>query len=518
MTKSPGYQIQLWVEQQEEINAMQDILTFQQGLSTMPVSLSLRSKLICIFAAMTSIVLVCCLVMLWNTHMVSSVLEQAVQKELVLYKTAQEMELALANQKGFLTYYFVDGNADWLKSLNSYRDMFKQSMDRAFALDLDPRQRQTLEKITTDYEKYKEAKDFAIENYTSYVLPGSISALHEKQRDVFFNLLELCRTFSQEQWQLIQASEKAAVTRSHHLKVIAGWAILIFIALCSLFLYFLYHHILQPIRDLAIETGSNPEDSYMDEVLSLSHSLKGMMRDFDATHDELAKSRRNLLQAERMAVVGELAAGIAHTIRNPFTSIKMRMFSLSRSLNLSDVQNEDLQVISTEIDRIDKIVGNFLEFARPPKLKFEECCLKELVNSVATLLVYRLKQYGAELCFTPDANLSPVKVDPDRIKEALLNLITNSCEAMEQGGTITISESREHHPEKGEVGVLSVKDTGPGIPDSILHKVTAPFFTTKEDGSGLGLSIVSRIAREHEGEIVIPPSDNGAEIQIKIPV
>lgn len=255
----------------------------------------------------------------------------------------------------------------------------------------------------------------------------------------------------------------------------------------------------------------------MDEVDSLRQSLKGMMEDFGATHDELAKSRSSLLQAERMAVVGELAAGVAHTIRNPFTSIKMRMFSLSRSLNLTEGQNEDLQVISDEIVRIDKIVTNFLEFARPPKLKTEECSLGELIESVHTLLKYRLKQYKAVLVHDAAVGLPKVSVDSDRIKEMLLNLITNSCEAMENGGTISIKESRLQDPELGEVAVLSVKDTGPGIPESILHKVTTPFFTTREDGSGLGLAIVARIVREHGGKLNIPKCENGCEINILLP-
>ncbi len=121
------------------------------------------------------------------------------------------------------------------------------------------------------------------------------------------------------------------------------------------------------------------------------------MRDFGETSDELARSRKNLLQAERMVMVGELAAGVAHTIRNPFTSIKMRMFSLGRSLKLTETQAEDLQVISDEIARIDRIVENFLEFARSPKLRLRECYLRDIVNSVITLLEYRLKAYNVEL-------------------------------------------------------------------------------------------------------------------------
>lgn len=483
----------------------------------MLIPISLRARLIGIFAAMTLIVLICSIGLLWNTYQVDAMLGRVVQKDLVLYKIAQDMELALANQKGFLTYYFVDGDAKWLDSLNNYREIFRNSLDRARPLILNTRQRSTLQKIDEQYSHYLKAKDTAIENYQKGATEQTISGPHEKQRDVFFSLLDQCRSFSQDQWQVIMTAEKDAVQRSGRLRLVAWSSIIVFVVLCLIFIFILYRQILEPIRNLAIETGGNPRDSYMDEVVSLRHSLQGMMEDFDETHDELAKSRRSLLQAERMAVVGELAAGVAHTIRNPFTSIKMRMFSLSRSMNLTEVQNEDLQVISDEIVRIDKIVTNFLEFARPPKLTFTDCSLGELVDSVHTLLNYRLKQYKTELINEPLPGLPKISIDADQIKEVLLNLITNSCEAMNAGGTIVIRESREHDPELGNVAILSIKDTGPGIPETILYKVTTPFFTTREDGSGLGLAIVARIVREHGGKLHIPHCSDGCEILIKLP-
>lgn len=483
----------------------------------MLIPISLRTKLICIFASMAFIVLVCISAMLWHTYQVNNMLDQVIQEDLVLHKIAQEMELALANQKGFLTYYFVDGNDKWLHTLDKYKNIFRHNLDQALTLELNKKQRDILDRIALEYSNYRQEKDSAIVNYKAEVNSGNISGTHEKQRDFFFNVLEHCKNFSVNQWQMIIEKERAAEEQSQKLRLIAYWSLVVFFILCSIFLYILYKHILGPIRDLAIETGSSPQESSMDEVVSLSHSLKGILKDFGETHDELEKSRRNLLQAERMAVVGELAAGVAHTIRNPFTSIKMRMFSLSRSLKLSAVQNEDLQVISDEIDRIDKIVTNFLEFARPPKLQLAKCSLGELIGSVITLLEYRLKHYKTEVVYDFQADLAKVHVDSDRIREALLNLITNSCESMENGGKIYIQEKREVDSALEEVAIITIRDTGPGIPENIIHKVTTPFFTTKEEGSGLGLSIVSRIVREHKGRLIIHPSDHGAEMEIRLP-
>ncbi len=479
---------------------------------------SLRSRLICIFVAMATIVVVCCAGLLWNIYQVNAMFGRVVQKDLVLYKKIQDMELALANQKGFLTYYFVDEDAKWLELLTSYRNLFQDSLEFAASLDLAPAQALALEKISSEYTEYLRAKDYAINNYMVQKSDDVISLPHKTQRDVYFSLLDLCKEFREFQWGLLMETERKAVMQSNSLKIVAWISILFFFALCVMFLFILYRQILGPIRTLAIETGSNLYESSIDEVSSLKRSLRGMMRDFDATHDELLKSRKNLRQAERMAMVGELAAGVAHTIRNPFTSIKMRMFSLSRSINLTPPQNEDLQVISGEINRIDKVLTNFLGFARPPKLMFTECSMVAIVEELQTLLHYPLKEHNTLLVHEYTPGLPNIRVDSDRIKEALLNLITNSCEAMEAGGRIIIRETREQDIQLGEVAVISVKDTGPGIPESLISKVTTPFFTTRENGSGLGLAIVARIVREHGGRVQITTLSDGCEIVLILPV
>lgn len=470
-----------------------------QGAAKMFESLSLRTKILCIFSAMALIVLCGVTSMLWYTHQNEKLLNNLISREIVLYKTAQDLELALANQKGFLTYYLVDGNVNWLRSLGEYRQVFTNSLQLAATYPLSDEQRKTLDEISRHYQTYIQIKDKAIEDYSKASPKYEISSPHAKQRDVFFNLLDLCRAFSQQQWQLIKQIENDGRKRAHKTKIVALTGIAAFTALSVIFLVFLYRQVLLPIRGLALRTGSSEKETMHDEVDSLRQSLHNMIRDFDETSDELAKSRKHLVQAERMAIVGELAAGVAHTIRNPFTSIKMRMFSLSRTLDLTDIQNEDLRVISEEISRIDKIVQNFLEFARPPKLKLEHYNLSRIIDSVLALLEYRIRQYDVELRYRPLPDLPPLCMDADRIKEAIVNLIINSCEATGHGGIINISASIETLPKIGEVAAIRISDNGPGIPPAILNKICSPFFTTKEEGSGLGLSIVSRIAQEHGG-------------------
>jgi signal transduction histidine kinase len=131
-------------------------------------------------------------------------------------------------------------------------------------------------------------------------------------------------------------------------------------------------------------------------------------------------------------------------------------------------------------------VENFLGFARPPKFELKECSLGEVIHSVINLLEFRLRAHNVELRYTNQPQLSKVRVDADRIKEALANLIINGCEAMETGGWISITETREYHQAMGDVAVITISDGGPGIPETILDQVTTPFFTTKEVNRRVG--------------------------------
>ncbi|SDP44852.1 ATP-binding protein [Desulforhopalus singaporensis] len=481
-------------------------------------ALSLRAKIGCSFGALALVVLLSGGCMFWYTYRIDTMMKMMVKNELVLYKTLQDIAFSLANQKGFVTYFTVDKDEKWLKLLTEYRQAFNRTITQAQQLKLTPEQRRNLETITQKYNAYSKKKDAVIQSYRKQHSDGTVSSLHEIQRRAFFEILQLCRTFSEDQWQVILRTQQTSNTFSQKLRVVAFTTIALFGVISVIFLAFLYHHILAPIRGLAIETGRSPQESSRDEVNSLAHSFKDIMKDLGETSEELARSRRNLLQAEKMAMVGELAAGVAHTIRNPFTSIKMRMFSLDRSFKLNDTQNDDLQVISDEITRIDRILENFLEFSRPPKLVLKQCNISDIIRSVLILLEYRLKSYKVTLHYIPQDDLPTVKVDNDRIKEALVNIIINSCEAMENGGKIVITERLQQDPQAGEVLAVAIKDDGPGIPKEILDKIITPFYTTKEAGSGLGLSIVDRIAQEHNGRFIVTSQQGqGAECTILLP-
>jgi signal transduction histidine kinase len=318
----------------------------------------------------------------------------------------------------------------------------------------------------------------------------------------------------------ILAARTAVHAQAARLRIIAAAAIFLTAGLSLvLFLVFVYQ-ILVPLRRLTVEAyGEGDPNRFGNEVKTLSHRVRVLLHDVDQSHSELERNRETLAQTEKLALVGTLAASMAHSIRNPFTSVQMRLFSLSRSLELDDAQKEDLEVIAAEIRRIDTIVQNFLEFSRPPKLKMQPISPSSVVDSAIRLLEHRLKSYGVIVRVSGLRPLPQVSADPEQLKEVLVNIIINACEAMSRGGSISIAESTEDHPLLKQVAVIRIRDSGPGISTPVLANIFQPFFSTKADGTGLGLSISQRIISEHRGRLEVQSTaGEGAEFIITLPL
>ncbi len=462
--------------------------------------ISLKNRFYFLLTAILLVTFSGAAVMVWYSYSIEKVLTTITDENLVAFQSAESLEIALVNQKGFVSYYFLDNNSDWLIQLEKFRRIFREQLGQAKALAQSPRQHATILKISQEYDKYIQEKDQVIEYYRSGKEELG-SQLHQDVRDRFFSILQMCEDYKKEHTASIIQAKQNALIEAARLRDTAMAVIVTQILLVLLLAYLLVNQILNPVRLLIRET-SRSEDIELsgNDVKTLSRSVHSLMEDVGQTQNELKKSRENLLQAEKMAMVGKLAAGMAHSVRNPFTSVKMRLFSLSRSLKLSGTQREDFEVISEEINHIDTIVQNFLEFSRPPRLQIQPISPSTVVDTAVQLLRYRLESYNVDATIHRDGILPAVDADPDQLKEVLVNLIVNACEAMSDGGRIDIYESVIHRSDRQKV-VIRISDDGPGMSDGVRKKVFDPFFTTKEEGTGLGLSIVERIIREHGGEI-----------------
>ncbi|MDK2921858.1 MAG: hypothetical protein PWR24_1415, partial [Desulfonauticus sp.] len=219
---------------------------------------------------------------------------------------------------------------------------------------------------------------------------------------------------------------------------------------------------------------------------------------------KLEESKEQLQETKNLVLLGKLAAGIAHSIRTPLTSVKMRIFALKKSLTLEKEQEEDFEVITEEIRHIDNIVSNFLEFSRRPKPRLEPLKIEEVVSSAIKTLSYRFNLYQIKVNVDIEENLPLLNLDKEQIQECLTNILNNCCEALEEkGGNIEVIVEKGVIEPVGKVVKIEIQDNGPGIPINLLNKIFEPFFTTKDQGTGLGLSISKRIIEEHGGWLTV---------------
>ena len=473
-----------------------------------------------IYILLTALVLITCsggAVTVWYTYRVEGIFDNILDKNITAFGIVEELETALVKQKGFVTYYMLDADPDWLRQLGEYRQVFKERIREAKGLVETDTEKNTLNELENEYHTYIELKDRVIEYYKNGEKEAG-AELNKSSRVHFFKSLELNEKFKDLYVKRVASIKNKSLSQAKKLRIIAGTAILFVISLCIILTFMLIRQVLQPIRVLAQETNRQKNRSYPEnEVKALSVGIKGLIDDIDQTSLELEKSRGVLLQAEKMAMVGKLAAGVAHSIRNPLTSVKMRLFSMGRALDMPESQKEDFDVISEEIGHIDTILQNFLEFSRPPKLKMQVISPSDIVDLVVQLLRHRLESGNVEVVLHRGRPLPEIGIDPEQIKEVLVNLMVNACEAMADGGKIEIFEGQGTVKNIGDVVIIRIKDNGPGIPEKVREKVMQPFYTTKEEGTGLGLSIAERIVKNHGGTFTFESDEgNGATFIITL--
>jgi two-component system, sporulation sensor kinase E len=228
---------------------------------------------------------------------------------------------------------------------------------------------------------------------------------------------------------------------------------------------------------------------------------------------ELKKSREIIENSDKLTMVGELAAGIAHEIRNPLTSLRGFVQLLA---NIEANNKSYTQIMISEVDRINSIVGELLLLSKPVRSDFEVVEIIDLVNSIVTLLEAQANLYGVmiETENTVEQDKLHVLCEDNKIKQVLINILKNAIEAMPGGGKVTIRiDSSDAYAS------ISFKDHGAGIPEDVLSKVGKPFFTTKEQGTGLGLMISRSIIENHKGHLDITSQVGvGTTVTINLPI
>jgi two-component system, NtrC family, sensor histidine kinase HydH len=273
------------------------------------------------------------------------------------------------------------------------------------------------------------------------------------------------------------------------------------------------------LRDAARQLDAAVPGSLAEPEPSSEDTLERVSVSVSAVVKRLRQTERDALRAEQLAWVGQMAAGIAHEIRNPLMAIKLLIQTAADRPDGPSLRPRDFQVLEEEIIRLEAIVSGFLDFARPPRPDPRPVDVVELASQVADGLRPRADLQGVSIRVVQPIEPVIASADPNQLRQVLLNLLFNSFDAQPRGGEVRIAARIDRAVSKDPQLVMTVSDDGPGLPASVGEKIFEPFVSTKESGLGLGLSICRRIVEAHSGTLTAATrSMGGATFTLRFPI
>lgn len=267
-------------------------------------------------------------------------------------------------------------------------------------------------------------------------------------------------------------------------------------------------HDIERLRAFAINASLAIEKS------NLYKNIQEKVIELDKANKELKENRDRLIRSEKLVAVGEMSATVAHGIRNPLVSIGGFARRLLKKEKASSTSKKYLQIIVDEIDRLETILSELLDFVRPRKLNLKLLSLQDLVSSTLQVFYFEFEKRNITVQISFMSDIPPQEIDSDQFKRVLHNLFNNAMDAMPEGGILKIETEVQD-----SWTIISISDTGIGISDNEVEKIFHPFFTSKETGSGLGLAVCNQIISIHGGHIKLRRQiPQGVVFDIYLPV
>jgi two-component system sensor histidine kinase HydH len=228
---------------------------------------------------------------------------------------------------------------------------------------------------------------------------------------------------------------------------------------------------------------------------------------------QVKKLEEDLRRSERLAVLGKMAAGVAHELRNPLSSIKGLALVLQSKFSRENQDRETANILVQEVERLNRSISELLDYARPHKLQKDEVDLHALLHKAVSLLNIDAEAAGVEMVTDFPETLPLIYADEDKLNQVFLNLFLNSIQAMDDGGTLSVCTAKTAGTIK-----ITVTDTGCGIASENLGRVFDPYFTTKPEGTGLGMAMSAKIVEEHGGTITFESFEGrGTSVVVEVP-
>ncbi len=288
---------------------------------------------------------------------------------------------------------------------------------------------------------------------------------------------------------------------------------------------FLARRITGPIKKLAEGTVKIANGDFsqkinidsQDEIGHLAQNFNEMSHQLQMTKERMEAAQRKLIQAEKLASVGRIAAGIAHEIRNPLTSVKLNIQKILENDELEEIEKDHLSISQEGISQIENFIKELLNFTRISELNLNRFAVEQIIEESLKMISnsLELKNIGLEKDF--QQQIPEVIVDGDKLRQVFLNILRNACEAVDEGGKITISLSCLEDDGSRKTKI-EISDDGCGMPEEDWENIFEPFYTTKSSGIGLGLANARKIIEQHQGSIRVKRKEGkGACFEIIIP-
>jgi hypothetical protein len=434
----------------------------------------------------------------------------------------------LLYQKGFVAYYLLTGDPEWLEQLNRSRDSFAKWLARARSADSADESQKILLRIAAEYDSFDEMRRETISALDAGQRERALASLKpsfaHQQR-----LLKLCQEFSQaghnEARDELSLSQRSLRQRTALLLLASVAGILASLAMGFL----LARRIAKPIYELQLQVASAVQKTRLSVAPghkgldALGEHMAALLRKLEETDAAILEQRQRLIQSEKLSAIGEVAAKLAHEILNPLAGMRAAVQLLSRSSQKETVAAADVRetagALDDEITRVDQLVRRLINYAKPLQPRREPTPLEQILDAAAEAARPELSRAGAELVREIEPGLPKLEVDPLLITQALLNLLANAAQVTPPHGQVKVSARRTSRLGQDHLE-LQVLDEGPGLSPEQKAKLFHPFFTTKPKGHGLGLAITQNIIMEHGGQVGARNRDDrpGAIFEVLLPI